>query len=214
MRVPSGLNRAQVTSPLWRSGSPNALPVSASHTVPRSPLAVTMSVPSGLKFAPLSWCPCCNGSPSDFPVATSATTTLGPASFIFASEDGQIRAWRGGTTALVTAHGGPDAINKGLAIAQPTPGQPLLYATDFHNARVDVFNGLFKLVTPAGAFTDPNLPDGYGPFGIQNLGGKIFVSYAKQDADAEARSTAWVSASWTCTTRTWPSSTVSRPAAS
>jgi uncharacterized protein (TIGR03118 family) len=70
------------------------------------------------------------------------------------------------------------AIYKGLAIAGSQ-----LYATDFHNGRVDVFNAAFKLVTPAGAFTDPNLPAGYGPFGIQNLGGNIYVSYAQQDAD-------------------------------
>jgi uncharacterized protein (TIGR03118 family) len=117
-------------------------------------------------------------------VATSATTTLGPASFIFASEDGQIRAWRGGTTAFVTAHGGSGAVYKGLAIAQPTPGQPLLYATDFHNARVDVFNGSWGLVTPPGAFVDPSLPDGYAPFGIQTIGSRVFVTYAMQDADA------------------------------
>jgi uncharacterized protein (TIGR03118 family) len=131
--------------------------------------------PTGAVFA---------GVANNFPVATSATTTLGPANFIFASEDGQIRAWRGGTTALVTAHGGPGAVYKGLAIAQPTPGQPLLYASDFHNARVDVFNGAWGLVTPPGAFVDPSLPDGYAPFGIQTIGSRVFVTYAMQDADA------------------------------
>src|SRR5207247_7276325 len=85
----------------------------------------------------------------------------------------------------VTAHGGAGAIYKGLAIAQPTPGAPLLYAADFHNARVDVFNGAWQNVTPPGSFTDPQLPDGYAPFGIQAIGSRIFVSYAKQDEDAE-----------------------------
>jgi uncharacterized protein (TIGR03118 family) len=131
--------------------------------------------PTGVVFA---------GIADNFPVATDTSSTLGPANFIFDSEDGQIRAWRGGGTALVTAHGGAGAIYKGLAIAEPTAGNPLLYAADFHNARVDVFNGAWQNVTPAGAFVDPTLPDGYAPFGIQTIGSRVYVSYAKQDADA------------------------------
>jgi uncharacterized protein (TIGR03118 family) len=84
----------------------------------------------------------------------------------------------------VTAAGDSGAIFKGLAIAQPTLGQPLLYAADFHNARVDVFNGAWQNVTHAGSFVDPTLPPGYAPFGIQTIGDRVFVSYAKQDADA------------------------------
>ena len=118
---------------------------------------------------------------------TAAPTTLGTSNFVFDSEDGTISAWRGGSTAaLVTpADGGTDAIYKGLAIAQPATGEPLLYATDFHNARVDVFNGAWQNVTPANAFVDPLLPSGYAPFGIQTIGARIFVTFAKQDADAE-----------------------------
>jgi uncharacterized protein (TIGR03118 family) len=128
-----------------------------------------------------------SGISGQFQVGTTASpTTLGTSSFIFDSEDGSISAWRGGSTAaLVTASGGSGAIYKGLAIAQPTPGQPLLYATDFHNARVDVFNGAWQNVTPVGSFVDPQLPSGYAPFGIQTIGDRVFVSYAKQDADAE-----------------------------
>src|SRR5207248_9775697 len=97
-----------------------------------------------------------------------------------------IRAWRiGSTAALVTAHGDAGAIFKGLAIGQPSGRGPLLYATDFHNARVDVFDGGWNNVTQPGSFVDPNLPDGYAPFGIQTIGSRVFVSYAKQDADAE-----------------------------
>jgi uncharacterized protein (TIGR03118 family) len=121
---------------------------------------------------------------NNFLVATATDPTLGRASFIFDGEDGNIHAWRGGSTALVTAHGGPGAIYKGLAIAEPTPGQPLLYAADFHNARVDVFNGSWQLVTPRGAFVDPKLRHHYAPFGIQTIGSRVFVTYAKQDADA------------------------------
>jgi hypothetical protein len=73
---------------------------------------------------------------------------------------------------------------QGLAIAQPTPANPVLYAADFHNARVDVFNGAWQNITPAGSFVDPMVPDGYAPFEIQVIGSRVFVSYAKQDADA------------------------------
>jgi uncharacterized protein (TIGR03118 family) len=57
-----------------------------------------------------------------------------------------------------------------------------LYATDFHNGRVDVFDASFNPVTLAGGFKDAKLPKGYALFGIQALGGNIFVTYAKQDA--------------------------------
>ena len=104
--------------------------------------------------------------------------------FIFDSEDGAIRAWNGaqGTTAIVTvpSMGG---IYKGLAIANTAAG-PRLYAADFHNARIDVFDGSFGLV-PNSGFEDPSLPAGYAPFNVQTIGDRVFVSYAKQDADAE-----------------------------
>jgi uncharacterized protein (TIGR03118 family) len=74
------------------------------------------------------------------------------------------------------------AIYKGLAIADTAAG-PRLYAADFHNARVDVFNGSFGLVP--GGFVDPALPAGYAPFNVQTIGDRVFVAYAKQDEDAE-----------------------------
>jgi uncharacterized protein (TIGR03118 family) len=119
------------------------------------------------------------------PTAGFVLPTGGKALFIFDSEDGQVRAWNGaqGTTAIVVKdRSGEDAIYKGLAIAD-TPAGPRLYAADFHNARVDVFDGNFGLVL--GGFVDQSLPSGYAPFGIQTIGDRVFVTYAKQDADAE-----------------------------
>ena len=176
-----GLARSP-TSPWWvadngpdPSSSKATLYTGAGVKVP-----LTVNVlggPTGAVFA---------GVAGNFPIATDADTTLGPASFIFATENGDIRAWRGGTTALVAPTTGiaAGAVFKGLAIAQPTPGTPLLYAADFHNAQVDVFDGAWQNVTPAGAFVDPNVPSGYAPFGIQAIGSDIFVTYGKQDADA------------------------------
>ena len=114
-------------------------------------------------------------------------TGTSPALFIFDSEDGTVSAFRGVPVvtavpnAQAPAHG---AIYKGLAIDSATDGSRL-YATDFHNGKVDIFDSSFHAVTIAGAFTDPNLPTGFAPFGIQNIGGTIYVTYAMQDEDKE-----------------------------
>jgi len=131
--------------------------------------------PTGLVF---------NGGPG-FVINNGAGTSA--ARFIFSSEDGTISAFRGNPIITVVpntnapAHG---AIYKGLAIDSRTAGTQL-YATDFHNGKIDVFDSSFQLITLAGSFTDPNLPAGFAPFGIQNIGGTLYVTYALQDEDAE-----------------------------
>jgi len=107
--------------------------------------------------------------------------------FIFASEDGTLSAFRGVPVVTVVPNAGaPDhgAVYKGLAIDSETNGQ-FLYATDFHNGNVDIFDASFHAVTLPGAFTDPTLPAGFAPFGIQNINGTIYVTYALQDEDKE-----------------------------
>ena len=172
-----GLARS-ATSPWWVADNGTDRSTLYTSAGGINPLVVGVDGgPTGAVFA---------GIPDNFVVATTASPALAPANFIFSSEDGMIRAWRGGSAAaLITASGQAGAIYKGLAIAQPTPGHPVLYAADFHNARVDIFNGAWQDVTPADAFVDPMLPAGYAPFGIQTIGSRVFVSYAKQDADAE-----------------------------
>jgi len=109
------------------------------------------------------------------------------ARFIFASEDGTLSAFKGAPIVTVVpnadapAHG---AIYKGLAIDSATAGQ-FLYATDFHNGKVDIFDSSFHAVSIPGSFTDPDLPAGFAPFGIQNIDGTIYVTYALQDEDQE-----------------------------
>jgi uncharacterized protein (TIGR03118 family) len=117
-------------------------------------------------------------------VVTNGTTSA-PATFIFATEEGAILGWNknvAATTAEVAVPSADDAVFKGLASASTANGDRL-YATDFHNGRVDVFDGSFTNVTAPGSFTDRHIPSGYAPFGIQNVGGTIVVTYAKQDAD-------------------------------
>ena len=112
----------------------------------------------------------------------------GPGRFIFAGEDGTISAWAPNvdqTNAILAVDNSAGlSAYKGLALAANGQGN-FLYAADFHNARVDVFDATFHRVSWAGAFVDPTLPAGYAPFNIQNLQGNLYVSYAKQDADAQ-----------------------------
>src|SRR6185436_2597361 len=115
-------------------------------------------------------------------------TDSGPATFIFATESGVISGWNhavpppGPATQALTGidRSGVGAVYKGLAIAS-TPAGDQLYATDFHNARVDVFDSSFNLVSTPGAFVDEKIPRRYAPFGIQTINGAIFVTYARQD---------------------------------
>lgn len=109
-----------------------------------------------------------------------ATPGSPSARFIFDSEAGQITAWAGATGPQVE-FSSPTAVYKGLAIATSDAGT-FLYASNFHDGTVDVFDSSFHQVHLAGGFTDPTIPDGYAPFGIQALNGLIYVSYAKQNA--------------------------------
>ena len=70
------------------------------------------------------------------------------------------------------------AVYKGLALVS-TPAGNLLYATNFRFGTVEVFDSNFNLVN---TFTDPTVPAGFAPFGIHNIGGDLFVTFAKQDA--------------------------------
>ncbi|SAL61957.1 hypothetical protein AWB70_05629 [Caballeronia cordobensis] len=113
----------------------------------------------------------------------------GVAAFIFAGEGGSITAW---APAVDTTHAftvvdssASGAIYKGLAIAVNASGGHRLYATDFHNNRIDVFDGTFTKIAVPGGFRDTQIPAGFAPFGIQAVGAKIYVTYAKQDDDAE-----------------------------
>lgn len=128
------------------------------------------SAPTGIVF---------NGG-TGFVVTNSAGTS--PARFIFASEDGTISGFRGVPVVITVDNSASGAVYKGLAIDSPTTGN-FLYATNFHAGTVDVFDSHFNPVHMPGAFTDSTLPKGYAPFGIQNIGGIIYVTYALQDED-------------------------------
>jgi uncharacterized protein (TIGR03118 family) len=125
-----------------------------------------------------------NGAvPTGFNVTAGANT--GPSSFIFATEDGTISGWNpnvDGTHSIIAVDKsaistpGTGAVYKGLAIA---PDQSLLYAANFRAGTVEVYDPTFKQVN---TITDPTVPLGYAPFNVQVLNGKLYVSFALQDA--------------------------------
>jgi uncharacterized protein (TIGR03118 family) len=162
---------ASSTSPWWVADNGTSVSTLYNGAGVKQGLTVTVgtdSGPTGTVF---------NGG-SGFQVTNG--TTSAAARFIFDGEDGVLRGWAPSvdpTHALVAAMGDPGAIFKGLAIADNK-----LFAADFHNNEVAVFDSNWSIVD---RFTDTSLPDGYAPFGIQTLGGNIFVTFAKQDADAE-----------------------------
>jgi hypothetical protein len=106
-------------------------------------------------------------------------------------EDGSSSGWNptlDQTHAIIavdngTNHGVNRAIYKGATLGVAN-GHNFLYVTDFHTGKVETYDENFHQVTPNG-FVDPNLPAGYGPFGIRNFNGEIFVTYAKQDHKRE-----------------------------
>jgi uncharacterized protein (TIGR03118 family) len=188
LSIPSGqffawiANNHTETSTLYDGNGkpqPHAGPLVVSFD-PSSP--GTSFDPTGIVF---------NTSTTDFSVTAAGKS--GAANFIFDGEGGMIAGWAGKVDpahAITVYADAGGAVYKGLAVAN-NAGKAYLYATDFHNNKVDVFDGNFvKQASSPTAFTfaDSTIPAGYAPFGIQALatgaGGatQIYVSYAKQQA--------------------------------
>jgi uncharacterized protein (TIGR03118 family) len=174
-------------SPLWASdnGSDKAtLYAGATATSVNKVglvVGVTGAAPSGQVF---------NGT-GGFTVH-DANGNSGSALFIFDTENGTIDGWSRTvgatgpglpTVTEVARDNGANAVYKGLAIAQASDGHTYLYAANFRSGRVEAYDTTFTPVQlPGGLFVDTRLPAGYGPFGIQEINGLLYVSYAKQDA--------------------------------
>jgi uncharacterized protein (TIGR03118 family) len=115
--------------------------------------------------------------------AISAHGATGPSTFLFASQDGTISGWAEVVDVLhavvAVDNSSSGAAYTGLALATNGAGQSVLYATNFGLDRIDVFNQDFQPIEIPGAFRDPNLPAGYAPFNIQNIGARLYVTYAR-----------------------------------
>jgi uncharacterized protein (TIGR03118 family) len=175
------------------NGTPLSQPFQV--TIPTPSIPPPIGSPTGQVFNPnqpiMS-----NGNSTDFSVTDGTNTAA--AVFLFATREGAIVGWNPGVGAPIQTpfgmlsgtgeigFGADDgAIYDGLAIGDFN-GAHFLYAADFHNGKIDVIDGQFNQVTLGtngfGTFTDPNLPRGFAPFNIQNLGGKLYVTYAQQNA--------------------------------
>ena len=149
--------------------------------------AGTPSTPTGIVF---------NGSPTDF-LLNKGKPIGKPAIFIFATEDGTISGWNPGVNLLPggmppspnailevdhsekgSANG---AVYKGMTSGEIN-GKRFLYVANFRSASVEVYDTNFQRVNfGEDAFDDDSIPIGFAPFNIQNIGGSLFVTYAKQD---------------------------------
>jgi uncharacterized protein (TIGR03118 family) len=191
------------TSPFWISdngaglstlyntaGAPQNLVVSIPE--PGQPLG-NGGAPTGLVFN------IAGGALGGFKISgftAGGLPTSQPAAFLFSTEDGTILGWnpmvnpagfdpaKAGTYAIIAAQTS-GAIYKGLAIATDSAGATHLYAPNFHAGTVDVFDTSFNRVQTPGSFIDTGLQRGYAPFNVVPVQGKLFVTYAVQDEDAE-----------------------------
>ena len=159
---------------IWISANHSSLSVvyDTDGNVKRSPVTIpsqnssTGGAPTGVVF----------NSTADFVIPGTGAVSR----FIFSSEDGIISAWSPGAAGAVVVANRSDsgAVYKGLALAGDE-SHHFLYATNFHGGTVDVFDDHFQFVSTK-PFNDPSIPAGFAPFGIQNIHGKLFVTYAKQ----------------------------------
>jgi uncharacterized protein (TIGR03118 family) len=161
----------------------NIIPSNSCHPIdPKNPPKVAPAAPSGIVWNPST--------------AFLVPGTKIPAVFIFATEDGTLSAWAGGLNPADNAvlaidnSASPNAANgavyKGLVVGVNAKGV-FLFATNFRAGTIDVFgptgsNGMFTPATTDGNFKDPGIPAGYAPFGIANIDGDLFVTYAQQNA--------------------------------
>jgi uncharacterized protein (TIGR03118 family) len=170
-------NHAGVTTLYDGAGNPQPRVVA----IPAPPSAGNGAVgaPTGQAFNTF------DPSSSDFVISKNGVS--GPAFFVFATEDGTIAGWNPNVdnTHAVIAVDRSNATNsagdvganyKGLALVT-TPNGKFIYATSFRFGTVDVFDSHFNLVN---SFTDPTIPAGFAPFGIHNIGGSLYVTFAKQ----------------------------------
>src|ERR1700722_13051768 len=178
------------TSPLWAADNNSG--VATLYSIPPggtsvTKVALTVTIPGGRASTADGSSPTGQVfNPTTGFVVTSSSGS-GPAPFIFDSESGQITAWNptadpttSGLSTGTLEYSSPTAVYKGLTLVTGDNGT-FLYAANFHDGTVDVFNSQFQLVQMPGGFRDPSIPSGYAPFGIEDVNNLIYVTYAKQD---------------------------------
>lgn len=175
LKNPWGISHS-ATSPFWVSD--NGTGVATIYNGAGTPQALVVTIPPPAGSPPGS-----KGTPTGAVFNTAGSGAFSGDVFLLATEGGTIVGWQGslGTTAATRVdNSAAGTVYKGLAI-----GPSFLYAANFHAGNVDVFDTNFAQIFIAGAFSDPNLPSGYAPFNVQNIGGNLFVTYAVASGDEE-----------------------------
>lgn len=168
-------------SPFWigNNGSGTSTLYDTSGTA--IPLIVNIPSPAGGSSHGAVTGVIANGNTTSFNVAVGKA-----ASFLFCTEDGTITGWNSSVDAtnakIMIDKSNLGAVYKGCALGG-TSAAPLLFAANFNSGKIDVWDGNLNAVLNANAFVDPMVTAGFAPFNIQNLGGKLYVTYAKQDDD-------------------------------
>jgi uncharacterized protein (TIGR03118 family) len=199
-----GVAFTPAASPFWIADNNTGLSTLYDGDGTIVPLVVTIPCPPTPGQG--SSCPA-SAAPTGMVWNPTTSTTTGflvpgtklPASFIWDTEDGTLSAWTGGLTPpdnavlavdnSITPTKKSGAVYKGLAVGVNASGV-FLFATNFRAGTVDVFapapagstTGFYVPATTDGGFLDPSIPPGFAPFGIQNINGNLFVTYALQDA--------------------------------
>ncbi len=209
LKNPWGLTRS-ATSPWWISDNNGGVSTVYSGTPASGTPSLVVTIP-GPNASPANFVSAPTGivvnGTTEFEITPGNTATA--AKFIFVTEDGTISAWAGGSAATlkVDNSANPSAANgavyKGAAIGE-YKGSFYLYVANFRSGHIEVYDTNFNQVTLfnddddqhghfddhfdnrfgdrfADRFEDEEIPRGFAPFNVQNIGGSLFVTYAKQD---------------------------------
>jgi len=131
-------------------------------------------LPTGIVFANIS------GQFLIPPGPNTTSTTPAAAIFMFVGVDGVLSAWNGTYTNAYRVFAHANAAYTGMAIGN-SGGNNFIYLANFASGHIEVYNKDWQSVSMS--FSDPNLPAGYSPFNIQNVGGMLYVMYAKVDPE-------------------------------
>jgi uncharacterized protein (TIGR03118 family) len=185
---------ATASSPFWVANNNTSTTQLIRGDVGGAPVVLnaspqTITIPGGLPTGTVA-----NPVATEFVLPGTCASAPCGANFLFASLTGNITGWdpnapAAGSTTAVIAASQPGHVYTGLAYANNGSGN-FIYAADFANGTIDVFNSSFVLQPSANfPFADPTIPNTMGnvyhPFNIQNIGGSLYVMYAKVGSDGE-----------------------------
>ncbi len=177
---PWGISYAPGGNPFWVSDNNSGLTTLYNGAGNKIPLNVAIPPPAGHTGLGTPTGQVFNIAPHVFHVTSGGKTA--PALFLFSTEDGVIAGWAPtvnfGNAIIAVDNSSEGAVYKGLAIGA-VGNQYYLYAANFRAGDVEMFNEHYHLVK---TFSDPTVPHGYAPFNVQNIGGTLYVAFAKQDA--------------------------------